>query len=80
MGTPNYNLPEFEADTPPDLMTVVNGGFGTIDSTLKSLADRITALEGSEIDTTPTSVLTTEGLAKVGITKDGLLVNTQPTI
>lgn len=78
MSTPNYSLPLFEAATAPDLMKVVNGGFGTIDTQLKSLQDAIDALESKGVNTTPTKILSTEDLKGLGITADGIVVNTQP--
>lgn len=78
MPTPNYSLPLFEAATAPDLMAVVNGGFGTIDTQLKSLQDAIDALESKGVNTTPTKILSTEDLKGLGITADGIVVNTQP--
>lgn len=78
MPTPNYSLPLFEAATAPDLMAVVNGGFGTIDTKLKSLQDAVDALQSKGVNTTPTKILTTEDLKGLGITSDGLVVNSQP--
>lgn len=78
MPTPNYSLPLFEAATAPDLMAVVNTGFGTIDTQLKSLQDAIDALESKGVNTTPTKILSTEDLKGLGITADGIVVNTQP--
>lgn len=78
MPTPNYSLPLFEAATAPDLMAVVNGGFGTIDTQLKSLQDAVDALESKGVNTTPTKILTTEDLKGLGITADGIVVNSQP--
>lgn len=78
MPTPNYSLPLFEATTAPDLMAVVNGGFGTIDTQLKSLQDAVDALEAKGVNTTPTKILSTEDLKGLGITADGIVVNSQP--
>ena len=78
MPTPNYSLPLFEAATAPDLMAVVNTGFGTIDTQLKSLQDAIDALESKGVNTTPTKILSTEDLKGLGITADGIVVNSQP--
>lgn len=78
MPTPNYSLPLFDAATAPDLMAVVNGGFGTIDTQLKSLRDAVDALESKGVNTTPTKILSTEDLKGLGITADGIVVNSQP--
>ena len=78
MPTPNYSLPLFEATTAPDLMVVVNGGFGTIDTQLKALQDAVDALEAKGVNTTPTKILSTEDLKGLGITADGIVVNSQP--
>lgn len=78
MPTPNYSLPLFEAATAPDLMAVVNGGFETIDTRLKSLQDAVDALESKGVNTTPTKILSTEDLKGLGITADGIVVNSQP--
>lgn len=111
--TPMLELPLFDAETPPDLIAVVNSGFTKLDelisniqadisaaeenlttlndkvsgiqtnvtnlqSSVSALTQRVADLEQMGIDTLPTSVLTTQGLAGVGITKDGILVNKQP--
>lgn len=113
MPTTNLKLPLFDASTPPDLITVVNAAFQTLDTTIKSIQDaagtlngtvtslnetvqslnstvqghttkistiegEIRDLQGKGVNTTPTSVLTTEGLKGVGVTADGILVNRQP--
>lgn len=75
MATTHYSLPEFDGDTPPDLVGVVNAAFATIDTALYNLQQAVDQLESKGVNTTPTSNLTVDDLKALGITADGIVVN-----
>ena len=74
-GTPttNYSFPTYAEEDPPNLAGAYNTAMTSIDSTIKTLADRVTSIEGqlASGDFTGTAALTVADLAEMKLNDAG---------